>query len=342
MSPKSPIYLGHELIERLSIEPFIPNIYLQSGLLQTIATQFWPRNILRKGHDMHFVQLDDGDKICLVEMKPSKEINAVLVLVHGLNGDYQSHYIQRMAMQSNQEGWLVYCVNLKNCGPSLGYSKTIYNAGNSSDVIQVLRWVKSRHSNIPRFLCGYSLGGNISLKAMGEVEPNLLQGGAVISTPVDLLASANKLAQPKNRLVNRNLFKHCLRQFEAMKFNLENPPYYVPSKSDLLKDFDENITAPMAGYSNAAEYYRKCSSIQTSSNVKIPVLILSSSDDPIVDHSYLSITQKNPNLEHLITNHGGHLGFIQHGTNGIHWLEDTLCVWFKSLLKNMNIRLNLA
>ena len=105
MSPKSPIYLGHELIERLSIEPFIPNIYLQSGLLQTIATQFWPRNILRKGHDMHFVQLDDGDKICLVEMKPSKEINAVLVLVHGLNGDYQSHYIQRMAMQSNQEGW---------------------------------------------------------------------------------------------------------------------------------------------------------------------------------------------------------------------------------------------
>ena len=87
-----------------------------------------------------------------------------------------------------------------------------------------------------------------------------------------------------------------------MKFNLENPPYYVPSKSDLLKDFDENITAPMAGYSNAAEYYRKCSSIQTSSNVKIPVLILSSSDDPIVDHSYLSITQKNPNLEHLITN----------------------------------------
>ena len=56
---------------------------------------------------------------------------------------------------------------------------------------------------------------------MGEVEPNLLQGGAVISTPVDLLASANKLAQPKNRLVNRNLFKHCFRQFEAMKFNLE-------------------------------------------------------------------------------------------------------------------------
>ena len=69
---------------------------------------------------MHFVQLDDGDKICLVEMKPSKEINAVLVLVHGLNGDYQSHYIQRMAMQSNQEGWLVYCVNFKELWTIIG------------------------------------------------------------------------------------------------------------------------------------------------------------------------------------------------------------------------------
>ena len=334
MSQQSLIYLGHELIEQLSIEPFIPNIYLKSGILQTVATQFWPRNILRIGNNMHLVKLDDGDQICLVEMRPSKKITAVLVLVHGLNGDYQSHYIQRMAMQSNQEGWLVYCVNLRNCGPSLGYSKTIYNAGNSLDIIQVLRWVESRHPNIPRFLCGYSLGGNISLKTMGELESNLLHGGAVISTPVDLLSSANKLGLPKNKFINRNLLKYCVKQFNSMRPNLENHPDYAPLKSDLLKDFDENVTAPMAGYSGAQEYYRKCSSILTCSNVKIPVLILSSIDDPIVDHSYLTITQKNPNLEHLITNHGGHLGFIQHGASGIHWLEDTLCAWFTSLLKN--------
>jgi len=334
MSPKSLIYLGHELIERLSVEPFIPNIYLESGILQTIATQFWPRNILRIGNNMHLVRLYDGDKICLVEMRPSREIKAVLILVHGLNGDYHSHYIQRMAMQSNQEGWLVYCVNLRNCGPSLGYSKTIYNAGDSLDIIQVIRWVESRHPNIPRFLCGYSLGGNISLKTMGELEPNLLHGGAIISTPVDLLSSANKLGLPKNKFINRNLLKYCVKQFNYMRANLENQPDYAPLKSDLLKDFDENVTAPMAGYSSAEEYYRKCSSIQTCSNVKIPVLILSSIDDPIVDHSYLTISQKNPKLEHLITNHGGHLGFIQHGSSGIHWLEDTLCAWFTSLLKS--------
>ena len=192
MSSWSPIHLGHQLIERLSINPFIPNIYLESGILQTMATQLWPRNILRTGNNLHLIELDDGDKLCLVEMRPSKHAEAVVILVHGLNGDYQSHYIQRMAMQSNQEGWLVYCVNLRNCGPSLGHSKTIYNAGNSSDLIQVLKWIESNHPNLPRFLCGYSLGGNISLKAMGELKPKLLQGGAVISAPIDLLASAKE------------------------------------------------------------------------------------------------------------------------------------------------------
>ena len=175
MCNSSPIHTGHHLIERLSIDPLIPNNYLESGWLQTIATQIWPRNVLRKGHELHFVELDDGDQLCLAQMKPSTQARAVIILVHGLNGDYQSHYIQRMAMQSNQEGWIVYCVNLRNCGPSLGYSKTIYNAGNSSDLIKVMQWLKSKHPDIPRFLCGYSLGGNISLKAMGESE-ELLQG----------------------------------------------------------------------------------------------------------------------------------------------------------------------
>ncbi len=334
MSSSSLIHLGHQLIERLSIDPFIPNIFLESGILQTISTQLWPRNILRNGNNLHLVDLDDGDKLCLVEMRPSKQFKAVIVLVHGLNGDYQSHYIQRMAMQSNQEGWLVYCVNLRNCGPSLGYSKTIYNAGNSSDLVQVLHWIKSKHPNIPRFLCGYSLGGNISLKAMGEIETKLLQGGAVISTPVDLLTSANKLALPRNKLINRNLLKYCVKQFNDMRNYLKNNPDYKPLKSHLLRDFDENVTAPISGYINAEEYYRKCSSINSSSKVNIPVLILSSTDDPIVDHSYLSVTQKNPNLEHLITKYGGHLGFIQHGADGIHWLEDTLCAWFNSILNN--------
>ena len=333
MSSWSPIHLGHQLIEHLSINPFVPNIYLESGIIQTIATQLWPRNILRTGNNLHLIELDDGDKLCLVEMKPSKHAEAVVVLVHGLNGDYESHYIQRMAMQSNQEGWLVYCVNLRNCGPSLGYSKTIYNAGNSSDLIQVLKWIESNHPNLPRFLCGYSLGGNISLKAMGELKPKLLQGGAVISAPIDLLASAERLAQPKNKFINRNLLKYCVKNFNNMRNNLKNSPNYIVLKTHLLRDFDEGVTAPMGGYINAEDYYRKCSSIHTASSINIPVLILSSNDDPIVDHSYLNITQKNPNLEHIITNYGGHLGFIQHGPSGIHWMEDTLCSWFKSLLK---------
>ncbi len=332
MCNSSPIHTGHDLIERLSIDPLIPNNYLESGWLQTIATQMWPRNVLRKGHELHFVELDDGDQLCLVQMKPSTQARAVIILVHGLNGDYQSHYIQRMAMQSNQEGWIVYCVNLRNCGPSLGYSKTIYNAGNSSDLIQIMQWLKSKHPDIPRFLCGYSLGGNISLKAMGESE-ELLQGGAIVSTPVDLLASANKLALPKNQFFNRNLLKYCIKQLHNMRPYLEKAPNYKPLKWHLLKDFDDNVTAPMAGFIDAEDYYKKCSSLQKSADVKIPVLILSSTDDPMVDHSYLSITRQNSNLEHLITNYGGHLGFIQHGETGIHWLEDTLCSWFKSLLK---------
>ena len=330
---KSPIHTGHNLIERLAIDPLIPDNYLESGWLQTIATQFWPRNVLRLGHESHLVELDNRDQLCIVEMKPSKKAHAVIILVHGLNGDYLSHYIQRMAMQSNQQGWLVYCVNLRNCGPSLGYSKTIYNAGNSADLINVMQWVKSKHPSIPRFLCGYSLGGNISLKAMGELEASLVQGGAVVSTPVDLLASANKLALPQNHFFNRNLLKYCMQQLGNMRPYLERIPRYKPLKCHLLKDFDENVTAPMAGFIDAKDYYVKCSSIHNVADINIPVLILSSTDDPMVDHSYINITKENTNLEHLITNYGGHLGFIQNGNTGIHWLEETLCSWFKSLLK---------
>lgn len=317
-----------ELIQKLKLEPFLPKSFLNSGWAQTIATQFWPHGCPRSGDQYHLVNLSDQNKLCLVEMKPKYEVKGVVLLVHGLNGDYQSHYIQRMASRSNFEKLHVYCLNLRNCGPSLGYSNTIYNAGNSSDVLDACRWIKSRHIKLPLYLCGYSLGGNICLKAMGEDHDNLVQKGAIVSAPVDLLKSAEKLALPQNRLFNQNLLKHCLNNFQLMHPYLKKKYTFKLRKSHLLRDFDENVTAPLSGYKNAEEYYRNSSALNVVDQIKAPILIISSLDDPLVDHTYFETTQKNKHLYHLINHNGGHLGFIQSGTTGINWLEDVLCTWF--------------
>lgn len=331
MVSKSLIRSGHGLIAKLKIEPFTPKSWLNNGWSQTIASQIWPRNVQRTGHDYHLITLSDNDKICVVEMRPNTEIKGVILLVHGINGDYKSHYIQRMAMQANLCGWMVYCLNLRNCGPSLGYSRKIYNAGNSQDILETLRWLKLKHSQLPVFLCGYSLGGNICLKAIGEDSENLIDAGAVVSTPVDLVRSSMRLAQPQNRLFNRSIFRDCVHQLNRMRPYLAQFPLHEFSKSDVLRDFDENITAPMSGYKTADEYYYNASALHSVHRIRIPVLIISSMDDPLVDHEYLKITQQNIHLEHLITEYGGHLGFIQYGKTGIHWLEDVLCAWFQSL-----------
>lgn len=319
-----------KLIVKLQLEPFLPKSLLSSGWAQTVATQLWPHDNPRCGDKYHYINLRDSNQLCLVEMKPASKAKGIILLVHGLNGDYRSHYIQRMASRSNFENLHVYCLNLRNCGPSLGYSSTIYNAGNSSDIIDACRWIRARHMKLPLFLCGYSLGGNICLKAIGEDHESLITQGAVVSAPIDLLKSAQKLALPQNRIFNQNLLKHCINNLQLMNPYLTKKKSFKPRKSHLLRDFDENVTAPLSGYKNAEEYYKNASALNLVDKVRVPVLILSSLDDPLVDHTYFETTQRNNYINHLINQNGGHLGFIQYGLTGINWLEDVLCAWFRN------------
>lgn len=164
-------------------------------------------------------------------------------------------------------------------------------------------------------LVGYSMGGNITLKYLGENTKLLteIKGAITISVPCDLEGSSNSLAKWQNTLyINRflkslkNKTLHKTTKFPNNNLNLID----IKNAKD-FKDFDDAVTAPLAGYKNAKDYWTKCSSKQFLSNIKLPTLIINALDDTFLSTSCFPFeeAENNENVYLETPKYGGHVGF---------------------------------
>jgi len=308
------------------IPPFwLPNGHLQSiypALFRKINHIFYKRERIITP-DSDFLDLDWS-----FSGKQSGEINKLVILSHGLEGNTTRQYILGMVSLLNQNGYDCLAWNYRSCSGEMNSTSKFYHSGATEDLSLVISHaIKKGYAEID--LMGFSLGGNLTLKYLGETGGNLdarIKKAVVFSVPMDLKACSLSIIKRENRI-------YMYRFLRTLKPKIDQKSRMFPDKIDIrdyrhvktLYDFDHIFTAPLHGFDGADHYYQQCSSMHFVENINIPTLIVHALNDPIVPYSSLplDLVSSLPNVGFEITKHGGHCGFRPSFlSNGNYWSEN--------------------
>jgi len=264
------------------------------------------------------VGLADGDFIDVDWSFSKIKTRKVAILLHGLEGNAQRVYIIGQAKQLVLNSWDVAAMNHRGCSGEDNLLYESYNSGRTCDLESLIEFILKKGQYDEISLIGFSLGGNLVLKYLGEREtlPKEIKKGIAISAPLNLKGSLQALNKPENILYNRVFVNDLKKKYKRKmphfpdKMNIET---YQNIKT--LIDFDNLYTAPAHGFNDAFDYYEKSSSIQFIENIKIPVLILSAKNDSFLSKECypISLASELKNVYLEVPNYGGHVGF--HKTN---------------------------
>ena len=323
------------------LDAFVPRRGLWNADLQTIVAAFRPRTFHLPPPDDVIVPVDptSGSRVlCRCHWQP-EDVRAerlTILLVHGLEGSSESQYMLGNASRAWAAGWNVIRMNMRNCGGTEALSPTLYHSGLSGDVQAVAQYFVERESLQQMAWIGYSMGGNLVLKAAGEVgyhAPAWLTAVAAVSPAIDLAASADALHRLRNRLYERNFLRNMIARYRRkvelfpVRYSLANLP-----RVDSIRTYDEYIVAPNCGFSGADDYYFRCAAARVVQTIRVPMLILHSLDDP-----FIRLTPEtrqhllaNPAIRLIETAHGGHCGFLSvaAGDDG-YWAESTIAAFLR-------------
>lgn len=263
------------------------------------------------------LELEDGDFLDLDwSYSRSGKSENLVILLHGLEGNAQRPYMVGMAQHFNNNGWDVAAINFRGCSGEINRLYRSYNAGASEDLIQVVSHILSKNDYNNLALNGFSLGGNLMLKYLGEGNklPVQLKAAVAISTPCDLHLSLIKLEESRNRIYSRRFVKKLKQRLynRVLHFPNDLEKQQIASCTSLFA-IDDLYTSRAHGYKNALEYYEKSSSLQFTKKISIPTLLINAKNDGFLSEnsSPIAIAQSNPYFHLEMPDYGGHVGFIQ-------------------------------
>jgi len=298
-----------------------------TGHLQSVRSRVLPRpwalDDVGSAEDLLITMHDgSGDRLSAVLHRPAEPVagRPTVVLVHGLGGSADSDYIRASARGLLRTGFPVLRVDLRGAGRSGEHSVGLYHAGRTSDLRDVLRQIEDRvEAGIA--VMGFSLGGNATLKLVGEPLEGLPVVAAVtVSAPLDLAVGSEHLHHMLfgmyERFVMNGLREDTSRPGPASGLTPEEAAAVKQART--VVEFDEAITAPRNGWRDAAEYYAVNSSAQYLPRIAVPTLVIHSVDDPMVpDGPYRAIDwdaiEADGRVRRAITPRGGHVGFHVRG-----------------------------
>jgi predicted alpha/beta-fold hydrolase len=317
----------------LPLENFEPHPLLRGAHIMTVAPVFWRRTFsLPPPEDRQFQVDPESRLLAHCHWQPGKRSDAsVIVIVHGLEGSSNSDYARGIAEAAFQRGFNAIRINQRNCGGSESLTPTLYNSGMSSDYRAVCEELANEDEFKEIFFAGYSMGGNLVLKMAGEYGdsfPLALRGICAVCPALDLAACADALERWDNRFYQRHFVTGLMNRYRRKAISM--PDRYVQNKLPsvrTVRQFDDAITAPNFGYRDAREYYEAASAKRVLSHVRVPTLLITAKDDPVVP--YFSIVaagaEKNPAIQLVAPDHGGHCAFISNKTGMARfWAEQRL------------------
>ena len=273
------------------------------------------------------LELDDGDFVDVdwsYHVSEDKLAHKLVILLHGLEGNAQRSYIKGQGQLLIKNGWDVAAMNHRGCSGEDNRLYLSYNSGRTDDLAEFIAHIIDTYSYTEISIVGYSLGGNVLLKYLGEHDalPMQVKSAVAISTPMHLKGALEQLIKWENFVYSKTFIKDLRRKYKRKMSNFpEAMNTEELKKIGSLLDFDNIYTAKAHGFKDAFDYYEKSSSIHVLENIKIPVLILNAENDSFLcSESYpYELIKKLENVFLEVPRHGGHVGF--HETNGVYYSE---------------------
>ncbi len=332
-----------------SVPPFLPHPLWRGGHLQTLAT-------LRSGRSPvlrpipHLVPTRDDDTIVLHEDLPTLPDDEPrgefagstpsVLLVHGLCGCHRSSYMVRIADRLTRRGIRVFRMDQRVCGAATKLSNQITHAGRSDDCADALDYIAARTDG-PLGVAGFSMGGNQVLRMLGHrsVHPSSdndffdrLIAAFVVAPPVDLACCSRHMLTGLRRVYSRYFLKRLLRGLPHVARRhqwVDDLLATAPPKT--LWDFDDRLTAPLAGFKDAMHYYDTCSARRVTGSIRTPTCLVAAINDPIVPITCFRGDQAaefSTSVQRVLVPGGGHLGFVDRRGNC--WIDGVAETYFST------------
>ena len=251
------------------------------------------------------------------------------MILHGLEGSLESHYAGGLLSQLAKAGFTAGLLYFRGRSGTPNRLPRSYHSGDTADLAFVVEHLLSQHPQQPLSLVGFSLGGNVLLKWLGETGARAgIRQAIAVSVPFELDAAARQLERGFSRIYRNHLLAR-LRLAVHRKAEQHTPPWPLERLSELrsFRAFDDAITAPLHGFRDVDDYYNRASSRQYLGTIQVPTVILQAADDPFLPPSALPRTDElAPAVVLELSKHGGHVGFIagKRPCTPIYWLEQRI------------------
>ncbi|MGH9424678.1 MAG: YheT family hydrolase, partial [Thermoanaerobaculia bacterium] len=294
-------------MSRSSEYTYTPAWWVPGAHLQTL----WGRLVRRPPHVRTRVErwpTPDGDEVQIHRLDPragAPREPPRLLLLHGLEGTIGSSYIQGTLAQAQKRGWAADVLIFRTCDGRMNRARRMYHSGDTTDLDFVVRRLIGDHPDQPLVAAGFSLGGNVLLKWLGELGaevPTQFRAAAAVSVPFDLERGSRQIERGFSRLYARHFLRSLLVKARAKLASY--PDLFDPAalgRVRTLYDFDDVVTAPVHGFQDAGDYYSRSSSIRFLSRIRRDTLLLAAYDDPFLPPDVLAaveiMAQKNRNLQ---------------------------------------------
>lgn len=273
----------------------------------------------------------------------------LIILLHGLTGSSQSPYIKGFQQLLLKQNFRTVALNFRGCSGEPNHSARCYHSGETEDLHFLYQTLREREPNTKFAVIGFSLGGNMLLKWLGEQGENVnLFAAVAVSIPFVLSECATKLDSGFSKLYRANLLKELKiyiknKHAHLEKIGVHHEAHKLKKLGDLSQiqsfwEYDAKVVAKLYGFKNAHDYYARSSSRQFLKKIAVPTLLIQAVDDPFMTKSVIpNASELSPFVQLEMTEQGGHVGFVS-GKNPfkpIYWLEQRISIFLAAHLGEM-------
>ena len=314
-------------------QEFKPSFFLKNRHIQTVYSSLF-RKAQELDYEIEKFTLSDGDFLECYWYKTEEENSTkpIVILFHGLAGNYKSPYIQGVVLELAKNGFDSVIMHFRGCTGNDNLLARSYHSGETGDALEFAKAVQKRHPKRVLYAVGYSLGANMLLKLLGEtgVESPFKKCVAV-SPPMDLKECADRINEGVSKYYQHRLVKELNSALEK-KYKRHDMQKLIGLKREEIEkiktfwQFDNAYTSVIHGFGSAKNYYEKCSSKQFLKNITVPTLIIHSKDDPFMSPEVIPRQEELSSTIILeVSEKGGHVGFIGGTFFSIeYWLEQRI------------------
>lgn len=317
---------------------FIPAAGLGNAHLQTILAKYLaPRRTLHTR--VEILQLPDKDELQLNWSLDAEDCRKPLViLLHGLEGNIDSHYVRGMFHSLRQQNLAVVLMHFRGCHGVANKLPRAYHSGDTADFAVLVQLCQLRYPGRPLYAIGFSLGGNVLVKYCGESGvQNPLTAAVAVCAPLSLAPSSDRINQGFSKVYQRYLLGRLKGTMQRKLAAHQNFPLPLQHRDirriRTIRQFDDLLTAPLHGFRNAEHYYQSCSGLQFLPQVQCPLLLIDAQDDPFLAGADCAASLPRQ-IQLQRSRHGGHVGFISGSIlRPVYWLEQVIPMWLQRIRK---------